>query len=98
MDAGIVMLVSSKEATAMSDRELWVLLRNEKLNAEKVIHLYRSGFDPKHPWSILLENIIQSRSIRVYNVADSYDEGLVTVKAHLEEASRLGYALVEKRT
>jgi hypothetical protein len=80
------------------DRELWIKMKNEGHKAEKIIHLLKNSYDPKHPWSIMLRNIINDREVEVWNVADSFEEGLVRVKEHLDKARELGYTTVERRT
>jgi hypothetical protein len=80
------------------DKELWLKMKNDMLKSEKEIHLYRNNFNPSHPWSIMLKNILNGRAVEIWNIADSFDEGLARVQDYINEAARLGYSIEEKRT
>ena len=80
------------------EREVWIKMKNETLKSEKIIHLWKSNHEPQHPWTIFLENILHDRRVIVDNVANSFEEGLVRVKEHLDKAKELGFVVVERRT
>jgi hypothetical protein len=83
--------------TVAVDKEFWIKMKNETLSSEKTIHLWKSNHEPQHPWSIWLENILHDRKVIVDNVANSFEEGMVRVKEHLDKAKELGFIVIERR-